>query len=394
MSMLRMQVVETHPFWGCLLLHVRLVPSIGLGAIAATDCVRTIWYDPLLTEHLDLDELGFVLLHEVGHHVLESMDRSRGRDRHLWNCATDFAINRIIARIERPWPRGALMYRPPSGDHPVLGTLSCLLDPQYDGMIAEMIYERLVHDDLPPSTTTTLRIDGVEVPGVQDHGGGIDVHLPVHLDEEDREQLRARVGEALETWRSAEGRGDVAGGLDRAFDLDCRSTVPWRRLLARYSGQALGALDYSLSRPKARYLDEGVVVPGLVRQDTPYVVVVVDTSGSMSDEWMSLIGAELSTLRDLAPEMTVVVADAKVHQVVASGEIEAFLSTRSFKGGGGTDHRPVFEWVADSGRRPDLLVALTDLFTQLPKRQPHYPVVWITPEHHGEAPWGRVVCLE
>ena len=247
MSMLRMQVVETHPFWGSLLLHVRLVPSIGLGAIAATDCVRTIWYDPLLTEHLDLDELGFVLLHEVGHHVLESMDRSRGRDRHLWNCATDYAINRIIARIERPWPRGAPMYRPPSGDHPVLGKLGCLLDPQYDGMIAEMIYERLVHDDLPPSSTTTLRIDGVEVPGVQDHGGGIDVHLPVNLDEEDREQLRARVGEALEAWRSAEGRGDVAGGLDRAFDLDRRSTVPWRRLLARYSGQALGARSQAAS---------------------------------------------------------------------------------------------------------------------------------------------------
>ena len=54
----------------------------------------------------------------------------------------------------------------------------------------------------------------------------------------------------------------------------------------------------------------------------------------------------------------------------------------------------MFEWVAESGRRPDLLVALTDLFTQLPKRRPHYPVVWITPKHHGEAPWGRVVCLE
>ena len=35
----------------------------------------------------------------------------------------------------------APLYRPPSGEHPVLGTLDCLLDPRYDGMIADVIYE-------------------------------------------------------------------------------------------------------------------------------------------------------------------------------------------------------------------------------------------------------------
>ena len=394
MSMIRMQVAETHPFWGSLLLHVRLVPNPGLGALAATDCIRNIWYDPHLTQHLELDQLGFVLLHEVGHHVLESMDRARGRDRRLWNCATDYAINRIVAAIERPGARPRPLYRTPDGAHPVLGEIRCLLDARYDGMIAEAIYERLAADELPPAGTVTLTIDGVEIPGVYDHGGGIDVHLPHDLDEADRERLRARVGQALQEWRQADQRGDAPGDVDRAFTSANRSRVPWRRLLARYAGEALGPPDYCRSRPKARYLIDDVVVPGLVRREAPYVVVVVDSSGSMSDAWMGIVGAELSAVRDLAGEVTVVVADAKVHEVVPCSKLGAFLSRGRLKGGGGTDHRPAFQWIADSRRKPDLVVALTDLHTRLPTRRPSYPVVWVVPKRHGDAPWGKLVCLD
>jgi hypothetical protein len=41
-SMLRIQLLDCHPFWGHLLLQMRLVPAPDLDALAATDCVRHI----------------------------------------------------------------------------------------------------------------------------------------------------------------------------------------------------------------------------------------------------------------------------------------------------------------------------------------------------------------
>jgi hypothetical protein len=40
-----------------------------------------------------------------------------------------------------------------------------------------------------------------------------------------------------------------------------------------------------------------------------------------------------------------------------------------------------------------LVVAMTDLFIRLPPRPPPCPVIWVTPENHGDVPWGRSVCL-
>jgi len=60
------------------------------------------------------------------------------------------------------------------------------------------------------------------------------------------------------------------------------------------------------------------------------------------------------------------------------------LTSVEFVGRGGTDFRPVFEWVDDTLSRneglPDLVAYLTDGFGPFPKVAPPYPVVWLMPE--------------
>jgi predicted metal-dependent peptidase len=92
--------------------------------------------------------------------------------------------------------------------------------------------------------------------------------------------------------------------------------------------------------------------------------------------------------------MTLILADAKVQEVVPFEGLESFLLRATMKGGGGTDHRPVFEWLAENRLRPDLFIGLTDLFTRLPTVRPHFPVLWVTPSKHGTAPWGTLVHLD
>jgi predicted metal-dependent peptidase len=87
-SALRLQLLDLHPFWGFLLAHLKVLLAPELCAFAATDCHRHIWLNPMLTRHLDLPQLGFVLAHELGHHLLASADRQRGRQAQRWNTRT------------------------------------------------------------------------------------------------------------------------------------------------------------------------------------------------------------------------------------------------------------------------------------------------------------------
>lgn len=393
LSMLRLQLLDQHPFWGHLLLKLKLVMAPDLEALAATDCVGTIWVNPLHTRSLDLAQLGFVLAHELGHSVFESLPRARGRNPYLWNCATDYAINRLVAGFRRPGHHGEALYRLPDGQHPNLGHLKVLLDPRFDGLVAEAIYERLVSEATAVVDVIAVHLPCGDVPGVVPHGG-LDVHLPRDLGEAEREVLRERLAEAVQAWREQGRRGDVPGGVERLVDAWKSPKVPWRRVLHRYLGEHLVPDDYSLARPNRRWLEQDVLVPGIVPREQRDVIVAVDTSGSMAHDDLVAVGAELRALASIEPNVTLLVGDAVVHQVVPARELPAFLKALHLRGGGGTDHRPVFAWIEQNRRTPDLFVGLTDLHSRFPDQAPRYPVLWVTPGAHGPAPWGRVVELE
>ena len=63
-----------------------------------------------------------------------------------------------------------------------------------------------------------------------------------------------------------------------------------------------------------------------------------------------------------------------------------------FAGGGGTDFRPLFEWVAAEQLRPDLLVYFTDAEGEFPEYAPDYPVLWLV-KGKAPVPWGERVQL-
>ena len=222
----------------------------------------------------------------------------------------------------------------------------------------------------------------------------MDIHLPDTLTSRDREELSDRIAAAVEVWQRSSERGHVPGDLVRELDRRRKPKLPWRRLLRRYGGQALAKDDYSLTHPNKRYLADDLVVPGLHSDRAGRIVVAVDTSASITPELLDEILSEVAGLADEAEEITVIIADAEVHEVITGVDLPAYLSKGRVSGGGGTDHLPVF-WHIDKHRlQPDLFVGLTDLFTRLPRKQPPYPVIWVVPPERGTAPWGRVVVLE
>jgi predicted metal-dependent peptidase len=398
---LRMQMVEAHPFWGYLLLQVHLVPALELSTFAATDCLRHIWYNPNLTRHLDNAQLGFVLAHEVGHQLLESMSRKDGRDHHLWNCATDYAINRMVDAIEQPGTPTRSMYRVPEGTYPALGSVKILLDRRFAGMVAESIYEVLLSEQLPSPRSVEVRLDvrrpeggdaTVRIPRLEDHRGGIDVHLPgAGLSTTQQDQLAGRIVRAADAFYDSNNRGSYPGDLVRSLLGRHRSKVPWQRILHSFAGEAMARDEWTLARPNLRYLDQNIVVPGPWAESSPSLVLSVDSSGSMTGEILEMVSAELKAVAALASSVTIVVSDARVQQVVEERDVEGFLRQIRFRGGGGTDHRPVFDLLRLRRQTPDLFIGLSDLYTVLPDRRPPFPVLWVAPPTHGRAPWGKVI---
>jgi|ERR1700694_4557922 len=62
------------------------------------------------------------------------------------------------------------------------------------------------------------------------------------------------------------------------------------------------------------------------------------------------------------------------------------------KGGGGTDFRPVFDWVEANDIRPACLIYLTDLCCSSYPALPDYPVLWVTDSRRA-APFGETLQI-
>ena len=393
---IRFQLLELHPFWGSLLMSVRVEFSRTLPTFGATDCVRKVWLNPVHTQHLSHGQLGFVVLHELGHILMLSGARQNGRDMHLWNCATDYAINRMIMEIRHPWSRGPL-YGPPDGEYPELGLVKVLLDVRFQGQVAETIYERLASKMMPESATITVRLDDgdgsgeVTIPDVQNHGGGIDIHLPQAVSEEDLERVTEAVEGAVEAWRKSKKRGNVPGEALRVIERLEGEPVHWETILSQRLGHQFGGEEWDMRRPNRRWMSQGFIAPSVQREEPGNLVVAVDTSGSMDTRALGRFMVQLERLADIAPDTTLIVCDAAIHDVVRPAQLRSYLQRGKLPGGGGTNHRPVFDWIAKSGLQPSLFVGITDLASRFPESPPPFPVLWLTPPRHARAPWGDVL---
>ena len=132
----RASLVEESPFLGSLVLKVPVLitedPRVGS---ACVDGRGVCHFGRAFLEALDLPALRAVLLHEALHLALEAFPRCGSRRPLRWNVAHDFAINLLIE--ESAFGRDFLSI--PEAFKP-------LLDPQFKGLAAEEIYERLPRD--------------------------------------------------------------------------------------------------------------------------------------------------------------------------------------------------------------------------------------------------------
>jgi predicted metal-dependent peptidase len=186
--------------------------------------------------------------------------------------------------------------------------------------------------------------------------------------------------------------GVLPAGLERLVEDIKNPPQDWRAILRRFV-QRNACHDYSWRQPNSRYVYAGLYLPALRSETMPPMVIAIDTSGSIDDLTVNRFAKEIGAIvEEVQPERVhVVYCDAKIQgvDVFERGEPVAV----SPKGFGGTDFRPVFEWIAEEGLTPSCLVYLTDMGGVFPEAAPEYPVLWGDTLGLLPAPWGDTVRI-
>ncbi|MEU0086263.1 VWA-like domain-containing protein [Streptomyces sp. NPDC006274] len=227
------------------------------------------------------------------------------------------------------------------------------------------------------------------------------------LSAQERDAVRFRVAQGIN------GRpGGAPRGWRRWAEEAFQPPQPWRELLGaavRSAASGAGAgEDYTYGRPARRSAGvPGVVLPSL-RRRPPRVVVIIDTSGSVSDAELGSALQEVAAIsravggrRDLVSVLSCDAAAGTVHPLCRAEGIPLV-------GGGGTNLRAGFAKALRARPRPDVIVVLTDGHTPWPdNRPPCRTVVGLFPRqqaaswdeddpgHVPDSPpaWARVVVI-
>lgn len=398
----RTRLILDKPFLGSLVMHLPLKAADPKWCETTATDARYFYYNPAYIARLTLEQTQFVLAHEAMHCALSHFARRNHRQKHRWDVACDYAVNMIL------------------DDERMRGPDDALIDAKYRGLTAEEIYPLL--PESPPEKTQDLHLfeneankgggeaesmeqDAGRGQGDQDKdrqseggrgrtqrqdGQGSEPRQPSDVQEAppqppmdpDKldEQWKSRLAAAAQAARQA---GKLSQSLMRLIDNLLAPQLPWRALLARYMMQ-VARDDYSFQRTSRR--DTGAALMPRLYSQSVNVVVALDTSGSIKDEELREFVSEVDALKgQVRAEVVLHACDDKL---CAGGpwrfaQWEAITLPEGLSGKGGTDFRPIFEWIEREHLNPDLLIYFTDAEGRFPEREPQFPVVWLV---KGKAP--------
>lgn len=401
----RTRLILDKPFLGSLVMHLPLKAADPKWCKTTATDAKSFYYNPAYIDRLSLEQTQFVLAHEAMHCALSHFARRNHRQKHRWDVACDYAVNMIL------------------DDERMRGPENALMSAAYRGLTAEEIYP-VLHEDPPEETQDIHLFDdessegGDGEPQEQDSGEGQGQSSPSEgggggeseRQEEGEaspqsgdsqrappppsdpgkldEQWKARLAAAAQMARQA---GKLSPSLMRLVDDLLAPQLPWRAMLARYMMNAARD-DYSFQRTSRR--ESSALMPRLHSQSVD-VVVALDTSGSVQAEELREFLAEIDALKgQVRANVTLHACDDKLdtNGPWRFAQWEAMKLPEALSGGGGTDFRPLFDWVAREHINPDLLVYFTDAQGHFPEREPHFPVVWLVKGKSG-VPFGTRIQL-
>ena len=384
----RQKLLMRQPFIGMVLMHLDFVPVTSGCRTACTDGSR-VFMNCKFYAQLDLEERLFVLAHETWHCVLLHFARLQNRNPEKFNIATDLEIHFILQKEK--------MREPFVLPH----------DPNWDGLSAEEIYEKLGKSKKrPPDPGCCSKGfegncedgksfdehiykngSGTEGAAQEINAGGAgeaDPDFAPQVDAQSVEKMRQIIIQSAQTIERTQGR--MPGFLQSIIEKLRKPELNWKELLKQFVTSCYGGSRRWLP-PARRYVGMGLYLQSR-RNEKFNAVMAIDTSGSTTGDLPQFF-AELSNLLKSFGnyELTVIQCDFKIQHIDKfSGDnpLPGNYQWASY-GHGGTSFISPFEYVKKHKLRPDIFIYLTDGYGNAPEKTPNFPVLWVL-THDGENP--------
>lgn len=404
----RMRILNTHGFYGLLLMH--MIYTIDENAETAyTDGTR-IAFGPKFLESLTDSELDFVMMHEILHVVLQHCIRGEDRDHERMNIACDIVVNSNIL-LENNMDRrsitlsqwGESMHIAPDGK-------------EGHEYTAEQVYDML--PPTPPQKAKKIPSSGGEKGRAKQEQGNPkdltsgghswDDHSQWSQYEED-DTLRdvwvkqfAEACEAISIREKTIGRGTLPLFAQRLLEKLRDPQVDWRTILNEFVQEEVN--DYSFSPPDRRFQESPFFLPDfneLGKNGEPVdILFMIDTSGSMSDKEITAAFSEVKGAIDQFDGKLkgwLGFFDAAIIEPKPFESVDDVLKIKP-AGGGGTDFQIIFEYVHQhmENNLPACIIILTDGYAPFPQEHlaQNIPVLWLIDNSDVEPPWGKVARIK
>ncbi len=366
-SQAKAKLLVDYPYFGTLASKLELLVNDDIESFKSNGV--TLEYRKEYLCELELSEIEFVLANGAMHSVLAHDMRKKSRSGWLWQMATDIAINDMLLQNGMDMPYGA-QYRE-----------------RFSGMYAEEIYAELKSDILREDEDLEYEADDAE--DVENKEQENQKQSQEALQEEIlAEQLLAE--EAISLLESKLQSGELPESIERFFNIEGFAKLDWREEL-REAIAPYFRDDYVMMPPSKKLLYEGIYLPSSI-SETFRLVVVIDSSGSVDKEMLDTFLSEVNFIMEHTQNYVIdlLVCDDRIHfhNTFYSGEsLEVEL-----KGGGGTDFRPVFNYIQEQMDTISLLLYFTDLEGFFPTEEPSFSVKWVSPKEK-EFPFGEIIVL-
>jgi predicted metal-dependent peptidase len=134
-----------------------------------------------------------------------------------------------------------------------------------------------------------------------------------------------------------------------------------------------------------------------MRDEAIRAVVAIDTSGSTSCELPRFFSELTGLMKSFGKyDLTVIQCDASISKVEKFSDTSPLDPEKKIEvfGFGGTDFKPVFDYIKKGHEQPEVLIYVTDGWGDAPEHPPAYPVLWVlTSNGKQPADWGKSVFL-
>ena len=337
-------------FFGNLATRLKLINADEWCATAATDG-RNFYYNTRFIEMLRPKEIEFLFGHEVLHCVYDHFGRRGDRDPQLWNIANDFCVNGDLVKHN-------------VGEK--ITSVPCLYDRKYDGMSSEEVYDQLYENAtkidigklLDQMIDEHLDSEGDGDGDQEGEGSG-----RPKLSAEEKQAIKDEIKEAmLAAASTVDGAGNLPAGVKRLIQQLTEPQMNWREIL-RMNLESTIKADYTWMRASRKGWHMDAVMPGQKPDEMIDIAVMLDASGSISQDMLRDFLSEIQGIMDSFPsyKIHVVTFDTECYNPAQydSDNLDSMIDYE-VKGGGGTDFDCIFTYLKAEEITPRRLIVFTD----------------------------------